>query len=955
MHSFSNEDLQRYFDAGQMGFWKIEFEEGKRPRLYTDARMNGLLGTSADMTPQECYDFLICHIHPEEQMLFLKYIKEVKKGEAEIVYRYLHPILGDIYVRCTGRKIVSVLENTICIVGYHKREQDTMRLEANRSLENHLIERNRDLEKRQLKIDDYYKNLLDLVSCGVLSYTLPGYEILHMNAEALRIFGIQGLEEGQEYLGNILKNVSYVDGATRKNLITLREKDGCVDYEAIIFNHEGKAVNILAKSESFMTLKGEKSVVTTFLDISENVTLRNEKSILEVLSVDYTAVYLCDLISDTLATVKMDDSSYVSEISRRLKENKNCYSYRLQYYYERYVVKESAPDFMEKMQAERLIEFLSHNKRFIYRFRIKANRSGIEHFEVQAVRLKTKSGFKVVLGFRFIDDVLQEQEHQKEQLENALAQARLNEEIIGTIAKTYWSIYHLDLQNGIYQEISAKSGQYRFTGKIGEIAEVFENTSRSFIAEEFQERLNEFVDLSTLSDRLKDTDSISMEVRTAYNAWFLIRYIVKKRDEFGHVLSVLYVVLENNKEKIKELEYQEKLLHIAEEAKRANVAKTDFLRRMSHDIRTPINGIMGMLSIAEYYGNDIEKQKECRNKVRETTGFLLELVNNILDMNKLESGNMVLEHKSFDLIKTLREINTITQVNAQEHGISLVMLPSNIEHKNLIGSPLHLRQILQNLSGNAVKYNRQGGKIFLGCRELSHKNGKVVMQFICEDTGIGMSKEFQKHAFEPFSQERDQGRSTYTGTGLGLAITKQLIDLMGGSLSMQSEQGVGTKFMVTQSFEVNQEYEEISELEQSDLIDLRGYKILLVEDNEINMEITRFLLEKKGAEITESWNGKEAVDIFVNSKEGYFDLILMDIMMPIMNGLVATKVIRSLERKDAKTIPILAMTANAFQEDIQHSKESGMDEHLSKPLEEKELDRALRRYLPEISENNRKK
>lgn len=945
MSNLSDNDIREYFRSGSMGFWKFELENGKPPRLYADAVANSLFGTSEDMPPEERAVFLVAHVHPDEQELFNEYFTGLLEKESEIIYRYIHPVSGEMYVRCTGR-CISRSGNIATIVGYHSKITDIMRLEPDKLLENKLERTNRDLQKEQLRQNDYHKELMDMVSCGILSYTIPEHRILHMNAEALRIYGMSCIEEAQTYLKDIFKDITYIDPKVPIMLRKLCHEKDTLDFECIITNGKGEKTNVLAKSEVFVTPQGETSVVTTFIDISENVTLKNEKSILEALCTDYTSVYFCDLAADTMTNLKYDSEHCAFETLSDLEDRMHGFTYRMARFYDRFVIKESAPDFTEKMNAKYIMDFLSHNKRFVYRYRSKPDLLGNEHFEMQAVRLNTEGGFKVVIGFRYIDDILHEQERQKEQLETALAQAQFNNDIIGAISKIYRGIYHLDLEKGIYQEISSEIGLHKFKDKEGSIAKALAKSNEDIVAPEFKAPLKIFNDLSTLPDRLKKHESVSIDIRTTYNAWYLLRYIAKNRDSSGKVTSVLFVVLENNEEKNKELEYQRQLLLTAEDAKRANIAKTDFLRRMSHDIRTPINGIIGMLSIAEHYPDDLEKQSECRAKIKQVSGFLLELINNILDMNKLESGRLVLEHKPFDLMDIFDEVNNLTDINAQEYGLTLYTDNSSLEHTHLIGSPLHLRQILQNLAGNAVKYNRAGGSISVTCRELSCRDGKAELQFICEDTGIGMSEEFQKHAFETFTQETSRSRSTYTGTGLGLAITKQLTELMGGTITLESKLGEGTKFTVDLTFDIDEDYaaapaDETKQSENS----LNGVRILIAEDNDINMEIARFMLEKNGAVITEAWNGREAVEIFAASEPNSFDIILMDVMMPEMDGLTASREIRSLDRADAAKIPIFAMTANAFQEDIRQSRDAGMNEHFSKPLNERELLSAICGYV----------
>lgn len=350
--------------------------------------------------------------------------------------------------------------------------------------------------------------------------------------------------------------------------------------------------------------------------------------------------------------------------------------------------------------------------------------------------------------------------------------------------------------------------------------------------------------------------------------------------------------------------------------------------------------------MAEHFPDDLARQKECRDKVMQASGFLLDLVNDVLDMNRLESGTIVLEHKPFDLTELLEETCGIIQMQGQAHRLRFQAQPWGIQHPHLLGSPLHLRQVLQNIGGNAVKYNRDGGSITVRCEETGCADGKASFRFVCDDTGRGMSREFQKHAFEPFTQEEYGARTSYTGTGLGLSIAKQLVEKMGGDVRIQSQRDVGTRVEIDLSFDVDQSYEAAArQTEQEERIDLTGVRVLLVEDNDLNMECARFTLEQVGMEVTSAWNGQEAVDAFAQSDPGQFDLILMDVMMPVLDGLGATRAIRAMDLPDASAVPIFAMTANAFPEDMALSRHAGMNEHLSKPLRENELLKTIRRYV----------
>ena len=383
-----------------------------------------------------------------------------------------------------------------------------------------------------------------------------------------------------------------------------------------------------------------------------------------------------------------------------------------------------------------------------------------------------------------------------------------------------------------------------------------------------------------------------------------------------------------------------------QELRASNMAKTDFLRRMSHDIRTPLNGIRGVTAIAEHYADDMEKQAECRGKIMQASGFLMELVNNVLNMNKLESGEMKPENKPFDLIDLVTETTNIVEMQGQEYAIHCRVEMGEHKYRHLIGSPLYLKQVLQNIGGNAVKYNHTGGTVTFASEDVAYPDGRVVVQFTCTDTGRGMSREFLAHAFEPFSQENTDARTTFTGTGLGLAITKQMVELMGGTISLKSEQNVGTTVSVTIPFLIDTEYTAPQEdAKPADAASLEGVHVLLVEDNELNMEIAKFLLEKAGIIVTTAYNGQEAVDLFRAKEAGTFDVILMDVMMPVMDGLTAAKEIRATHRADAAEIPIFAMTANAFYDDVRQSRAAGMVEHLSKPIQEQELLDAIRRHV----------
>ncbi|NSF72492.1 response regulator [Blautia wexlerae] len=406
-------------------------------------------------------------------------------------------------------------------------------------------------------------------------------------------------------------------------------------------------------------------------------------------------------------------------------------------------------------------------------------------------------------------------------------------------------------------------------------------------------------------------------------------------------------------EQEKDEKYKAELLRAAKKAEAANEAKTEFLQRMSHDIRTPINGICGMINVADHYADNMEKQTECRAKIKKTSHLLLELINEVLDMSKLESDEVVLEEIPFNLNSISEEILGVIEHMAAEQNIRIIWEKKEVTHWNLIGSPVHVKRILMNILSNAVKYNKENGYVYISCREIpSKQTAMTTLEFVCRDTGIGMAEAFQKRIFEPFAQEHAGSRTKFAGTGLGMPITKKLVVKMGGTISFESKEGIGTTFVIRIPFRIDTDMKDRTEAEEKTETSIQGLHVLLTEDNELNMEIAEFVLQNEGAVVTKAWNGQKAVDIFRKNRPGEFDVILMDIMMPVMNGYEAAKMIRSLDREDAKVIPIIAMTANAFTEDKMRAKEAGMDEHIAKPVDGKLLVKVINEL---VKRNQREK
>lgn len=661
------------------------------------------------------------------------------------------------------------------------------------------------LIQQEQKLEAFHNNLMDMTACGIISYTLPERRILYMNKEALRIYGAEDTDMARTHMTELLKTTTYPDPETVSRLIRLREAGGVIDYECEITNKKGYATRLLARTEVYVTLNHERAVFTTFLDVSENMALKNEKNILDALCRDYMSVYQCDLEKDSLVVLKCTQTDEQEKTMSDLGEKRFRYSVRTKYFHDNFLVLNSAPDFLEKMSADYIMHYLAEHDRFIYRFQIKSEDAAHQQYEAQAVRFGEENGYKIVLGFRYIDDIVQEEERQKRLLEEA-----------------------------------------------------------------------------------------------------------------------------------------------AEKALKANDAKTEFLRRMSHDIRTPINGIMGMLTMAEHHIGEEAKTQECIEKALAASRQLLMLVNDVLDISKLEADDFVAEEQPFDLQKIVLDQVASAEAYALQHNVKILGAKENMQfgHRYVVGSSSLLNRVLMNLANNAVKYNRPGGTVTLRCEEIESDEEMVWYQFICEDTGVGMSEEFLIHAFEPYAQESTYTNTTFGGTGLGLTIVKRILDQVHGTIELESRKNEGTKVVVTIPFLIDHSnYVERRQSFASLPLNLSGKRTLLVEDNELNQEIAQALLEELHVEIQVANNGQEAVDIFKASEPNTFDFVLMDIMMPVMDGTEATRQIRRLNRTDAAAVPILALSANAFQDDIQRSLDAGMNAHLTKPLEIQKIVQVLQEML----------
>ena len=651
-------NIKAILRASRMGMWRVEMEEGKLPRFYADEVMDELLGIDREITPEERFVFHRSRIHPEDMRLFQEYSDKLTEARTEIVYRYIHPVSGAMFVRCGGERDTSVTEY-VAVTGIHQDISETVRIEKEKEAERRLAELNDSLRKEKLRQDIYYKELLDIENCGVLAYTMPGHKVIHMNAEALRMYGIESVEAAQRELGPLLRQVYYPDSDVLNQLKKLRNEDDMVDYECIIGKGKANECHALAKTKVVHIPTGERAVLTTFVDVSDMVMLKNA-------------------------------------------------------------------------------------------------------------------------------------------------------------------------------------------------------------------------------------------------------------------------------------------LHRAEEGSRA---KSSFLFAMSHDLRTPMNAIIGYAELMEAHWGEKEVTTNYLQKLKGVSQFLLALIGNVLEIARIESGKETLNEAPWNLMKLEETLDILLDGEISRKQLT-VNRNVNIRHANVYCDALKIREIIMNLLSNAVKYTSEGGKIVLDIEEKpSALDGFMTLQIRVSDNGIGISKEYVPYIFDAFTRERSSSESGIIGTGLGLRIVKSFVDLMNGDISVKSEPGKGTCFTVEISCRKIPEEELQQQMEeQPENVSLAGRRFLLAEDNGLNAEIAMTILQDADAEVELAADGKIAVDKLQDVPAGYYDAILMDIQMPNMNGYEATKAIRKLTDERAK-MPIIAMTANAFEEDRQAALAAGMDDYVAKPVEISELFRTIMKHL----------
>ena len=674
----------------------------------------------------------------------------------------------------------------------------------------------------------------------------------------------------------------------------------------------------------------------------------NEREVLNKLMPEYVSLYRIDLNTgkyEILRLASNTNARLIADNDPHPFENFDAYTIR---YANAFIPADEQADFLTWHFCRNMKKRFHHTEKQTYHYHSVSKEGKDSYYEALAVKENCDQGhFTILLGYRNIDSILYREKDVQEKLRHALEEARLNNEIISAIAKTYQYISRIDIEADWYEEIANRDRRNLKFLKNGVVSEGNKKACRNFVAEEYQEAFFLFTDIKTLPERMRHEETIALEYRMKDGNWHKLRFIEKKRDADGNLTHVLCAIRSISDEKKRE----QILLHQIAEAKSEAKLKTRFLSNMSHDIRTPMNGIIGMIELADRYPDDPDMQKRCRDKVLESSKSLLSMINDILDMNKLESGDYTDQEIRFDLAKLLSRANIGSQAQAEKKQIQYVVDwgKGGLKHRYLIGNPVYVERILTILADNAIKFTNPGGIIHVWCMEKEADETQVVYEFRCADSGVGMSENFIEHAFDLFSQENESSRTKYEGTGLGLAIAKKITEHLGGRIRLESTKGQGTTAIVTIPFKIGEQEEEKQEeakkAEDAEEISLEGKRALVAEDNEINREILTYMLEDHGILTECAVDGMEVVEKFEQSSEGYYDIIFMDIRMPNMNGWDAARKIRAMRRRDAETIPMIAISANTFAEDMIRSRISGMDEHLAKPLDETKLLSAMRRCI----------
>ena len=656
-------------------------------------------------------------------------------------------------------------------------------------------------------------------------------------------------------------------------------------------------------------------------------------NVLHALSVDYLGIYLVNFGTGEYEVYRNSEQMSMDWAA----DFQDGYQTAMERYITRYVVPRDQDRLRAVTKRDYVLAQLQTNKKFYVRYQVKNSSYGLKHMEIHfSATGKTEEQHCAIFALRDVNAVVEQEEKNKLEARQSL------EDILEGARTGIWTI---ELEEGCQPRMYTDRTMRILLGVPDDIGPEecyrrwFENIEPDYV-EMVQDSVREMLETGR------------SEVIYPWNHPKLGKIYVRCGGVPDKTFQKPGACLNGYHQDITEIMVTKKkqdqaIMELLEKVRRANSAKSEFLSHMSHDLRTPINGILGMLSILEQSEGDLERQRDCRKKIRVSTKHLLSLVNDVLQVSKLESGRPTVVEEPFDLHDILENCVTILSSLAEETGIRLVLEEVDLEHSKLIGNPLHLEQILMNVIDNALRYNRPKGSVFVQAKEISCRGRIASFRFVIEDTGIGIGDDFKKHIFEPFTQEHQGARTNYNGVGLGMSIVKKLVDQMKGSIEIDSQLGKGSVVQITLPIRVDVTWSTRPvDKERNVQGNVAGMRVLLAEDNEINCEIMEFMLGEAGAEVVTANDGKRAVDAFAASAPGTFDCVLMDLMMPVMSGYEATRVIRGLDRPDAGTVPIIALSANAFDEDVAMAKDAGMNAHLPKPVDIKKMFKVMSRLKP---------
>lgn len=662
---------------------------------------------------------------------------------------------------------------------------------------------------------------------------------------------------------------------------------------------------------------------------------------LELLTHDFLVVYLVNLREDTSIPIKADPCVTKYDPVKVNLRKVNPYRERIETYSRGFVAPDLQAEFARVMAAENLLRVLEDAPRFVYRYRTTPRREGQQYFEAQALRMQeTAESGRVLIGFRCIDDVVTAEQRRQIELEEQMEREHHQLEILQALGRNYQAIFRIDLENDSYLELACREDiRPYYDSSDPSAARTLAKLCETAISTRYLQRMQQFFDLRTLAQRLSDREYVEAECVTKDTTWHRAKFIVKRRNEAGEATHVLYVTQIIDSEK----QYEERLIAKAEYAEYANRAKTEFISQIAHDIRTPLNSIFGFLEIAEADLCNQDKVRYSLQRIRTAGEFLNALADDVLDISRMEQGKLKLDLKPVSLSRLMKEFEEFSRTADIDQRHHVCFDVHHILHDRVVADPLRLHQIYNNVFTNAVKYTPDGGSITMEVYQQSLPDeGKVRLVSVITDTGIGMSEGFMEKMFAKFERETDTRVNQISGFGLGLSIVKQLVDLMGGTIQVRSRQGEGTAFTISVDVSYAQEETGESAQPQADhTAACAGLHLLVAEDNELNREVMTALLEMHGMTCDCVENGTLCLERLCTSPQGCYDAVLMDMQMPVMNGVEAAKQIRALPLPWAKTIPILAMTANAMQNDVHSCLTAGMNRHLAKPVDMVRLTDAL--------------